>query len=370
MAFLLLLLAPLDCILLILVISAEIAGRVGRWLRPVLVPEFPPCRMECSCVMVTWHGRQALMQSLPTLTRAFEKHGGNHEIIVVIDHESGDGSEQYVRTEFPEIKVIVATRSLFFGAATRLGVRTATRDIVVLVNNDMVVQQDFLAPLIDAFHDRNIFGAAAQVRDCSSRHHETGKTSAKLRSGKITWTHDTLAPLDHARRFCEVSWLHRGVFAFDRRKYHCLGSLDDMYDPLYFEDADLSLRAWKLGWKCLLSVNSWVSHPHRQQMPDAGRKFLQTILQRNAYIFFWKNVANIRMLACHFCLGTWRRFIRGRNCTDMDTELHALLGALKRLPRILRQRIRMARMSTQYGRECESAALGLQTWESVSRGVR
>lgn len=309
------------------------------------------------------------MQSLPALLRALKKHGGNHEIIVVIDHESGDGTEQYVRTEFPEIKVIVAARSLFFGAATRLGVRTATRDVVVLMNNDTVVQEDFMEELIRPFTQADVFGVASRVCDDSTHHGESGKTRANFQSGRILWMHEPVTPNDLARKFCEVSWLHRGAFAFDRRKYHCLGGFDHIFDPLYFEDADLSFRAWKLGWKCLLAANSRISHVHNLQVPHAGQNFLHTILQRNAYLFVWKNVTDLRLLAWHFGAGTWRRFRRANTTTSINIEWRALRGAAKRLPRILRQRIRIARMTADRGRAFVGSTLKPETREKVAREV-
>jgi GT2 family glycosyltransferase len=35
-----------------------------------------------------------------------------------------------------------------------------------------------------------------------------------------------------------------------REKLLALQGFDDLYSPYYVEDVDLSLRAWKMGWKC------------------------------------------------------------------------------------------------------------------------
>ncbi len=292
-------------------------------------------------MIVTWHGKQALTKSLPALVRALRKHGGNHEIVVVVDFESRDGTVEYIRANFPDIRTILSDRSLYFGAATRLGVDNASRDIVVLINNDVIVEEDFLAPLTRGFLDAEVFGVASRVGESSTSGGETGKTIASFHSGTVVWKHSTITQEDEGRQFCPVSWLHRGVFAVDRRKYQWMGGFDDLYDPIYFEDADLSYRAWKIGWKCLLAVNSKVAHEHRPQTPAAGREFIQTIVGRNSYIFCWKNLSNIPLLV-RYCWGaSWRRVRRARR-TSIAIEFQAFAGALKRLPRIIKRRVIIA----------------------------
>jgi GT2 family glycosyltransferase len=350
MRFLLLLLAPLDWALLAFVVAAEIAGRALRLLRPIRLPELPLCKPECSCVMVSWHAKAALKESLPALHRAVRKEGGNHEIIVVVDFEVGEDTEEYVRANFPSVRILTTDRPLYFARATRLGIRAATRDIVVLVDNDVIVDEDFLAPLIEGLREPRTFGVASCVRESSDSHQqETGLTRMSFHGRGIYWKHEPILAKEQKADFVEVSWLHREAYAFDRRKFHTVGNFDDLYDPVYFEDADLSWRAWRFGWKCLLATKSSVSHQHRRAVPEAGRAFLQTIVQRNSYIFVWKNITDIPRLVRYCCTETWIRSHRAHSRTSVKIELRALGAAIKRLPRILRTRIRIDRMSTKTG---------------------
>lgn len=296
-------------------------------------------------MVITWHGRQALAESLPALARAVQKHAEDDEIVVVIDHESSDGTEEYVRNNFPGVRIVVADHPLYFNAATRLGINSATRDIVVLINNDTVVDEDFLSPLLQAFSDSNVFGVASQVRDSASRAPQTGKTLVQRQNGIVWWKHVPVTAEDEASGYCPVSWLHRGAFALDRRKYHWMRGLDDVYDPLYFEDADLSFRARKIGWKCLLAVKSKVTHQHRLELPTAAKSFLRLITCRNAYLFYWKNVTEFLWLAEYFWTMTRIRARRVNDEASLMLEIHALGGALRRLPRLLKRRLTLARMS-------------------------
>ena len=60
-----LLLAPVDWILMCVLLCAELVGRLWRLISPVHVPSFPLCRHDCSFVIVSWHGKNSLAQSLP-----------------------------------------------------------------------------------------------------------------------------------------------------------------------------------------------------------------------------------------------------------------------------------------------------------------
>jgi GT2 family glycosyltransferase len=349
---LILLFAPVDWILMCVLLCAELVGRLWKLIAPLQVPSFPLCRHDCSFVIVSWHGKSSLAQSLPALLQAARLHGGDHEVIVVLDHESNDGTRDLLRKDFPEVTLLQAQTSLYFGAATRLGIQKATRDVVVLINNDTIVDEDFLAPLLKRFEDPAVFGVASQVRASSGQARETGKTRAYFQGGDIVWAQEGILTVEDSRDYCPVSWLHRGAMALDRRKYLWLLGLDDLYDPGYFEDADLSHRAWKVGWKCLLAMNSRVSHEHQFKVPRGGAEFIHLIVRRNAYVFFWKNIYDVPMMMKHCLTSVSRRRHRARvSGISPAIELRSFLAALERVPVILKKRLFAARTAIQTDRE-------------------
>src|SRR4029077_15941831 len=165
---------------------------------------------------------------------------------------STDGTEEYIRRRFPEVRLVVSEKNIYFGAGNRLGIEAATRDILVLMNSDTIVRPGFLSPLLAALRDPATFGVASTVMGHGQEDSETGNTHAHFRRAYLEWTHDSISGLENGACY-PVFWLHRGLFSVDRRKYTWLGGFDSLYDPLYMEDIDLCYRAWKAGWKCLLS---------------------------------------------------------------------------------------------------------------------
>ena len=337
--FVALVLAPLDWIVMGALVAAALLGRALRSIAPVIPPSFAPCRPECTIVVVSWHGRNLLARSLPPLHEAVRHHGGNHEILVALDHAGIDGTREWLAAGFPDVKVLRADRDLDFGKAVRWAIEAATRDIVVLVNSDTLVERDFLAGLLAPFDDPAVFGVASRVVASHGADPETGRTRTRLAGADIVWSHEPFAQSEAAH---PVSWLHRGAVAIDRRKYRWLKGFDALFDPFYFEDADLSHRAWKAGWACVVAPSSRVAHDHERRREPADSAFLEAIALRNAHTFFWKNIDDVPMLVAH-CLAAVRgRLRRARAGVGAKVELTSYFAALDRLPVILRRKLAVA----------------------------
>lgn len=346
-AFCLLLFVPLDCAVTLALLCAELLGRLCRRVAPRVPPVFTPPRPECSFVIVAWNSQSMLAESLPPLLQAIGEHGGNHEVIV-LDNHSTDGTDEYVRRRFPGVRVVRSQENVYFGAGSRLGLQAATRDLVVLMNSDTVVRPGFLEPLLQALEGPAVFGVASQV--CGAEG-ETGYTQGELRSSHIEWKHSPVPDGEQSATY-PVPWLHRGLFAVDRRKYFWLGSLDSLYDPLYFEDVDLSYRAWKVGWSCLLAADSHVAHHHHLSIPASGKGFLHLLVRRNQYIFSWKNINDLSLILGYGLRASRIRMRRARiPGIGTGREIRSFLGAMKRLPQILMRRMTISRSVTRTDRQ-------------------
>jgi GT2 family glycosyltransferase len=335
---LLLLLIPLDWLVLLILLGGELLGGIWRRIAPQTPPAFSPPRSECSFVLLNWNSQAMLAECLPPLLEGLRKEGGNHEVIVV-DNHSTDGTDEFIRRRFPEVRLVLSDENLYFGAGNRLGITSATRDILVLMNSDTIVQPGFLRPLLKVLSEPTVFGVASQVLNSE----ETGNTHARFNGFEIEWRQESLSSAT-GNSESPVFWLHRGLFAVDRRKYLWLGGLDSLYDPMYLEDVDLSYRAWKTGWKCLVAVDSRVLHNHEMKIPAAGEGFVHMIVRRNLYLFVWKNITSISMLTRAVVCATGTR-LRRASLPEIGTwrEMHSFFAALKRLPGVMMRRVGLAR---------------------------
>ena len=118
----------------------------------------PPRANAASVVIPNWNGKDLLARYLPSVVAALAANPANE--IVVVDNGSSDGSAEFVRTAFPRVKLVALEKNLGFGGGSNAGFHAAANDIVVLLNSDMRVEEDFLAPLLEGFADPQVFAVA------------------------------------------------------------------------------------------------------------------------------------------------------------------------------------------------------------------
>lgn len=113
-----------------------------------------------SVVIVNYNVKTYLAQALVSIQRALD--GISHEIFVV-DNASVDGSSQYIRKNFPEIKLIENKENVGFGRANNQALKLVQGKYIVLINPDTVVQEDTFEKLLE-FFDQTPKAAAATCK--------------------------------------------------------------------------------------------------------------------------------------------------------------------------------------------------------------
>jgi GT2 family glycosyltransferase len=287
---------------------------------------------KVSIVVLNWEGRHLLEEFLPSVVAAVKQDGGDHEILVV-DNGSTDGSVEFLKVRFPDIRVVCLPRNMRFTGGNNAGIKAALNDIVIFLNNDMQVDPDFIKPLLQGFAHKEVFSVSCQVffQDRERRREETGKTRARWKWGFLDPYHDQILASDILKKFVPIFWGGGGSCAFSKRKLQEIGGLDTLYDPFYLEDTDLSYQAWKRGWKSLLAVDSVVIHRHRgTNKLKFGDNYVDNTIRKNQYLFVWKNITSLRWTLQHVLLLplTQARLLAQ---TTVSFELKAFFRALMQL---------------------------------------
>lgn len=211
-------------------------------------------------VILNWNGHADTVECL----RSCGKISYALVRILVVDNGSSDGSEQLLRNEFPEIEVIQTGANLGFAGGNNVGIRHAlcqAADYVLLLNNDTVVDPDFITPLVNAaaadpqagilcskifFHDppNVIWFAGANFFPSLGwgRHRGYGKRDGVQFDQPGKTDRPTGCAMMVTRRLCETAGLLR----------------EEMF--CYAEDLDWGLRARKVGFKVLYVPASKVWH--------------------------------------------------------------------------------------------------------------
>ena len=221
---------------------------------------------------------------LGAVLEAVRLDGQAHEIIVV-----GDGA---VRVDPPPYEAPVRVRSLSFERASAAdvwlrAVESASRDVVVLLDDDTIVDPTFLRPLIDGFKDPFTFAVAPRANrwDGNTPAPQPGRGRGALRHGRlrwwsVPWTEGEVGPEP-------TLWAARSGCAYHRTRFLELGGFDSLYgDEL--ADLDLCFRAWRHGWQVLSTGRSLVRR--RNPASSSARSPRGDLAERDSILFHWGNL--------------------------------------------------------------------------------
>ncbi len=103
-------------------------------------------RPTVSVLIVSYNVKQYLGQALQALARS--NYSGDLELIIV-DNNSFDGTVDYIKNNFPAVKLIANTINRGFGKAVNQAADLATGEFILVLNPDTIVQEN----TIDIFTD-------------------------------------------------------------------------------------------------------------------------------------------------------------------------------------------------------------------------
>ncbi len=241
-------------------------------------------RLKVNIVILNFNGRDLLEKYLPSIVTAAGV--SRHECAVtVLDNASTDSSVEYVQNHFPQAHVIVSplNRVLCSYNEAVIGLRD---DIVILLNNDIRPDPDFVDPLVDELAGKEDAFFAATHQDRALPRWHWGVLSA-----------DDPA---HGNGFFKSPGyaFTAGIAAFDRKKFVELGGYDELYLPGRYEDVDLCYRAWKRGWKGYYVPASRKYHEGGVSFDKRfGWSKTQAMVYRNSLLFMIKNIQDPWYLA-------------------------------------------------------------------------
>jgi len=217
------------------------------------------------------------------------------ETEIIIVNDDPEASIKNLLQDY-KLKLIENTKNLGFGGAVNKGVRSSSNNYVFLINSDVELKNDQFKNSIKLFDkEKKLFavGFAQTERDSQI----VGKNSIYWKNG--FFRHKKAPNI----LFGKTAWAEGGSSIFSKEKFLELGGFDQLYSPFYWEDIDISYRAWKKGYKVLFNPNILVSHYHESTISTYfSSKTIKKISYRNQLIFIWKNITDIKLIISHYLL--------------------------------------------------------------------
>jgi len=226
--------------------------------------------LDLSIIIVNYNVKeflQNLIHSIEKATLNLTKE------IIIVDNASDDGSVDFIKDKFPEVKLIANKKNLGFGKANNLGLKIAAGEYILLINPDTLVAEDTFEKMIQFFNDT----PAAGLAGCKILNPDGTLQLACRRSFPGPWTSftkvtglSTLFPkskifarynltyLDENKSY-EVDAISGSFMMMRRSVYDKVGGFDEQFF-MYGEDLDLCYRIQKSGFKVYYVYSTQIIH--------------------------------------------------------------------------------------------------------------
>ncbi|MGH7214635.1 MAG: glycosyltransferase family 2 protein [Tepidisphaeraceae bacterium] len=215
---------------------------------------------------------------------------------IVVDSNSFDGSADFVRQSFPQVKVVQCETNTGFAAAANRGIREAEGDVAVLVQSDVLATVHVLTELCDFVREgrsRRIAAAIPRILGPDMQEQPT----VCLLPGTMAGIIGAFAPsraircdtpsLDHV---ADHEYATAVCMALDLAALARVGDFDESFF-LHYADADLCLRLHEKQFRIVVAKKLSVVHEtDARQAPPAH---LERLIRKGQMRFFEKHRGGI-----------------------------------------------------------------------------
>lgn len=238
-------------------------------------------------IVLNYNGKEFLRKCLSSI---FKIDYSNFEVVLV-DNNSSDGSFEEAKNNFSKANFIKNEENVGFAAGVNVGIRFSLErmaNYVLILNNDVEVEKDFLSKLVSvAEEDQKIGIASPVVLDAVSK-------KVWFAGGKINWLR--MKTQHGAKVFTEKSYFSEFIsgcaMLIGKEVFRKIGLFDEDFF-MYWEDADFCARSQKAGFKNVVVANSWVYH-YEQSEKNKKNKIYWLVI--SGLIFFKKNSSGVKKI--------------------------------------------------------------------------
>ncbi|MDQ7063500.1 MAG: glycosyltransferase family 2 protein [candidate division KSB1 bacterium] len=263
------------------------ATRAGAATEPVSEP-------RVFILLVNWNGKADTLACLESLQQV----NYANKTIVVVDNGSSDGSVEAIRRRFPEVRLIRNEHNERFARANNQSMQLALQegaDYVLLLNNDTLVDAEFLRHLVNRAESDpaiGMVGGKIYYAEPADRLWFVGG-GVDLWRGRI-WHHglrqEDRGQFDQPR---DVDYITGCCVLVRRACIETIGLLDESY-YIYGEDVDWSFRARQAGFRLVYEPKAKIWHKISSssggpRTPEGLTGFKVFHKVRSMLKFFWKH---------------------------------------------------------------------------------
>jgi len=211
-------------------------------------------------IVLTWNGKADTLECLGSLKQLAYP---NYRVLVV-DNASVDGTAEEVRSQFPNVEMIVNKENFRFAGGNNVGIEytlSKNADYILLLNNDTIIDPNFVAELVTTAESDTQIGMVGP-----KMYYYNDPNRIWYAGGKIEWwkgwlSHYGVRELDRDQYKLtkETDFISGCCILVKRKVMEKVGMLDPTY-YIYGEDVDWCIRAFRAGYRLMFEPKARIWH--------------------------------------------------------------------------------------------------------------
>ncbi|WP_051327064.1 glycosyltransferase [Desulfatibacillum aliphaticivorans] len=238
---------------------------------------------KISIIVVNYNGLKFLEDCFTSLTQTdWPKEALE---VICVDNGSTDGSQEYLKKNFPDVAVLDHQPNNY-AAANNAGIKRASGDYVILLNNDVKMDPGWLRPLAAAMElNPRLGGVQPKLLYFDGMIQSLGH----IKSPDFYWTDRGMGEPDlgqYGDALMEADSLCGACAMYRRECLDQAGRLDEDFN-MFVEDVDFGVRCLDHGWPLACQPQSRVHHLFHGSI--AGESRARLLIESNRLLLIAKH---------------------------------------------------------------------------------
>ena len=244
----------------------------------------------------------------------FLEYNGNNKPIQIKEYSKEESESKTNKKDLTSNQLVLITndRNYGFAEGNNIGIRyslqTLNADYVLLLNNDTIVDKNFLGEMVDlGVTDENIGIIGPKIYyydDPDTIWCIGGKIDWKLARGLHVGTNEV--DIDQYNKTEEFDYVSGSAFLIKQEVLDKVGLMDNKFF-LYFEESDLALRASKKGYKSVYAPEAKIWHKVSKSGGGLSKPIGLYYITRNRWLFMkkWAKKSDYTFFALYQAVGAF-----------------------------------------------------------------
>ena len=245
-------------------------------------------------VILNWNGRRMLQEFLPSVV----EHSATAQIVVA-DNGSTDDSLDFLRTNYPQIQLVINDKNYGFAEGYNKALAHVEADYYVILNSDVEVTPNWIEPVVELMESDDKI-AICQPKLLSHINRENFEYAGGAggfidrfgypfcRGRVFSTLEKDEGQYDDVR---EVFWATGAAMFVKAPVFHQLGGFDGDFFA-HMEEIDFCWRAKNSGYKVMYCPASKIYHVGGGTLPPSS-PFKTFLNFRNNFALLYKNLRRI-----------------------------------------------------------------------------